>query len=94
MLFDKLHRGRPAAHSDPMRNTEDAEFLEDADVSVLAWAFTSERTLFRTVGQKLLGRKQSRLGSTSKLHLPAWTEVDKEREITMEKENGKAVAGR
>jgi hypothetical protein len=34
MLFDKFHRGRPARHSEAMRNaTTDDELLEDADVS-------------------------------------------------------------
>ena len=90
VLFDKFHRGRPAPHSAAMRNaTEDAEFLEDADVSGVGLGLYLAKTVMERMGGSISVKTEVGRGSTFTLHLPVW-ENQSERKET----NGKAAAGR
>ena len=73
MLFDKFHRGRPAAHSAAMRNaTTDAEFLEDADVSGVGLGLYLARNVMEQMGGRIGVESEVGRGSTFTLHLPVW----------------------
>jgi signal transduction histidine kinase len=54
MLFDKFHRGRPARHSEAMRNaTTDDELLEDADVSPVGLGLYLARNVMEQMGGRI-----------------------------------------
>ena len=73
ILFDKFHRGRPAAHSAAMRNaTTDAEFLEDADVSGVGLGLYLARNVMEQMGGRISVESEVGRGSTFTLHLPVW----------------------
>ena len=75
VLFDKFHRGRPATHSEAMRNaTTDAEFLEDADVSGVGLGLYLGRNVMEQMGGRISVESQVGRGSTFTLHLPVWRE--------------------
>ena len=75
MLFDKFHRGRPAPHSEAMRNaTEDAEFLEDADVSGVGLGLYLAKNVIERMGGSISVHTEVGRGSIFTLHLPVWTE--------------------
>ncbi|HET8781127.1 MAG TPA: ATP-binding protein [Pyrinomonadaceae bacterium] len=72
-LFEKFHRGSPAAHSRAMRDaTTHAEFLEDADVSGVGLGLYLARNLMEQMGGKIAVVSEVGRGSTFTLHLPAW----------------------
>lgn len=94
VLFDKFHRGRPAPHSEAMSNaTEDAEFLEDADVSGLGLGLYLGRNVMERMKGKITVETEVGRGSTFKLHLPTWDSVKCESELWQEEKNGKVPAG-
>lgn len=73
ILFDKFHRGRPAAHSPAMRNaTTDAEFLEDADVSGVGLGLYLAHNLMKQMGGRIGVESEVGRGSRFTLHLPVW----------------------
>jgi signal transduction histidine kinase len=95
VLFNKFHRGRPAPHSDAMRNaTEDAEFLEDADVSGLGLGLYLGKNVMEQMGGHISVETEVGQGSTFKLHLPIWNSADWMSESRRHKKNGEAAAGR
>jgi len=93
ILFDKFHRGRPAPHSEAMRDaTTDAELLEDADVSGVGLGLYLARNVMEQMGGRITVESQVGQGSTFKLHLPVWRDGGcNQRE---EGDYGKAVVGR
>jgi signal transduction histidine kinase len=95
VLFDKFHRGRPATHSEAMRNaTTDAEFLEDADVSGVGLGLYLGRNVMEQMGGRISVESRVGRGSTFTLHLPAWREGGCGRQPDGEGGDGKTVAGR
>ena len=95
VLFDKFHRGRPAAHSAAMRNaTEDAEFLEDADVSGVGLGLYLGKNVVERMGGKITVETQVGRGSTFTLHLPVWKDGDCGSRSSGEEDNGEAFVGR
>lgn len=95
VLFDKFHRGRPASHSEAMRNaTTDAEFLEDADVSGVGLGLYLGRNVMEQMGGKISVESEVGRGSTFTLHLPVWREGGCAKQTVMEDENGETVTGR
>lgn len=73
ILFEKFHRGRPAAHSPAMRNaTTDAEFLEDADVSGVGLGLYLAHNLMKQMGGRIGVESEVGRGSRFTLHLPVW----------------------
>ncbi|HEX7315464.1 MAG TPA: sensor histidine kinase [Pyrinomonadaceae bacterium] len=95
VLFDKFHRGRPAPHSEAMRNaTTDDEFLEDADVSGVGLGLYLGRNVMEQMGGRISVESEVGRGSTFTLHLPAWREGGCDKQPDKENGNGKTVAGR
>ena len=95
VLFDKFHRGRPATHSEVMRNaTTGAEFLEDADVSGVGLGLYLGRNVMEQMGGRIDVDSQVGRGSTFTLHLPAWREGGCGRQPDKENGNGETVTGR
>ena len=95
LLFDKFHRGRPAPHSEAMRNaTTDAEFLEDADVSGVGLGLYLGRNVMEQMGGQISVESKVGRGSTFTLHLPVWREGGCGKQPDKESGNGKTVAGR
>jgi signal transduction histidine kinase len=77
VLFDKFHRGRPAPHSLAMRNaTEDAEFLEDADVSGVGLGLYLAKNVIEQMGGRICVETEVGRGSRFDLHLPVWKKSD------------------
>jgi signal transduction histidine kinase len=77
VLFDKFHRGRPAPHSEAMRNaTEDAALLEDADVSGLGLGLYLGKNVIERMHGRISVETQVGRGSTFTVHLPAWNSAD------------------
>lgn len=75
VLFDKFHRGRPAPHSEAMRNaTEDAEFLEDADVSGVGLGLYLAKNVIERMDGSISVDTEVGRGSVFTLHLPVWTQ--------------------
>ena len=75
ILFDKFHRGRPAAHSAAMaEGTTSAEFLEDADVSGVGLGLYLARNVMERMGGRISVDSKVGRGSTFKLHLPLWSD--------------------
>jgi sigma-B regulation protein RsbU (phosphoserine phosphatase) len=94
VLFDKFHRGRPAPHSEAMRGaTEDAEFLEDADVSGVGLGLYLARNVMERMGGRITVETEVGRGSTFTLHLPVWNEANCGK-LASEEENGETIAGR
>ena len=95
ILFDKFHRGRPARHSEAMRNaTTDAEFLEDADVSGVGLGLYLARNVMERMGGRITVESDVGRGSTFKLHLPVWHNEGCNKGSIEEGANGKTVVGR
>jgi signal transduction histidine kinase len=95
ILFDKFHRGRPARHSEAMRNAAtDAEFLEDADVSGVGLGLYLARNVMEQMGGRITVESEVGRGSTFKLHLPVWRDGGCDKRSTEERDNGKTVVGR
>lgn len=93
VLFDKFHRGRPAPHSLAMRNaTDNAEFLEDADVSGVGLGLYLAKNVIERMGGSISVESEVGIGSTFTLHLPISKSEDC-RNLGEEK-NGKAPSGR
>jgi signal transduction histidine kinase len=94
VLFDKFHRGRPAPHSAAMRTaTEEAEFLEDADVSGVGLGLYLARNVMERMGGHITVETEVGRGSSFTLHLPAWNEADCGNLAKEEKEYGEATTG-
>ena len=73
VLFDKFHRGRPATHSAAMRDaTEDAEFLEDADVSGVGLGLYLGKNVMERMKGSISVETEVGRGSTFTLLLPIW----------------------
>jgi signal transduction histidine kinase len=95
VLFDKFHRGRPAPHSAAMRNaTEDAEFLEDADVSGVGLGLYLGKNVMERMGGSISVETEVGRGSTFTLHLPVWDPAECGSESGREEKNGEAAVGR
>jgi signal transduction histidine kinase len=95
VLFDKFHRGRPAPHSEAMRNaTEYAEFLEDADVSGLGLGLYLGKNVMERMKGSISVESEVGRGSTFTLHLPAWNGTGcEDAELVMEEKDGEAPVG-
>ena len=94
ILFDKFHRGRPAPHSEAMRDaTTDAEFLEDADVSGVGLGLYLARNVMEQMGGHITVESEVGRGSTFKLHLPVWRDGGCNKRSNEERD-GKTVVGR
>lgn len=75
ILFDKFHRGRPAPHSEAVRNgTTNVELLEDADVSGVGLGLYLARNVIERMGGRITVESEVGRGSTFTLHLPLWNE--------------------
>src|ERR1041385_7272897 len=75
ILFDKFHRGRPARHSEAMREAiTDAEFLEDADVSGVGLGLYLAHNVMERMGGHISVDSEVGRGATFKLPLPVWTD--------------------
>lgn len=75
ILFDKFHRGRPAPHSEAIRNgTSNDELLEDADVSGVGLGLYLARNVIERMGGRITVESEVGRGSTFTLHLPLWNE--------------------
>ena len=95
ILFDKFHRGRPARHSEAMRNaTTDAEFLEDADVSGVGLGLYLARNVMERMGGRITVESEVGRGSTFSLHLPVWHDEGCNKRGIEEGADGKTVVGR
>jgi len=95
ILFDKFHRGRPARHSEAMRDaTTDAEFLEDADVSGVGLGLYLARNVMEQMGGHISVESQVGRGSTFKLHLPLWADGACNKLNSKEHGDGETVVGR
>lgn len=95
VLFDKFHRGRPAPHSEAMRNaTTDAEFLEDADVSGVGLGLYLGRNVMEQMGGRISVESEVGRGSTFTLHLPAWRDRGCGKQPDGESGDGETAAGR
>jgi len=95
ILFDKFHRGRPAGHSEAMRNaTTDAEFFEDADVSGVGLGLYLARNVMERMGGRITVESQVGRGSTFSLHLPVWHDEGCNKRSIEEGADGKTVVGR
>jgi signal transduction histidine kinase len=95
LLFDKFHRGRPAPHSAAMRNaTEEAEFLEDADVSGVGLGLYLGKNVMERMKGSISVESEAGRGSTFTLYLPIWNSFDCGSEVRREEKDGKATAGR
>ncbi len=95
ILFDKFHRGRPAPHSEAMRDaTTDAEFLEDADVSGVGLGLYLARNVMEQMGGRITVESEVGRGSTFKLHLPVWRDGSCNKRSSEERDDGKTVVGR
>ena len=95
ILFDKFHRGRPARHSEAMRNaTTDDELLEDADVSGVGLGLYLARNVMEQMGGRITVESEVGRGSTFKLHLPLWRDGGCNNRSSEERNDGKTVVGR
>ena len=95
VLFDKFHRGRPATHSEAMRNATTAdEFLEDADVSGVGLGLYLGRNVMEQMGGRISVESEVGRGSRFTLHLPVWREGGCYKQPGKESGDGKTVAGR
>src|SRR6185295_9983199 len=95
ILFDKFHRGRPARHSEAMRNaTTDDELLEDADVSGVGLGLYLARNVMEQMGGHITVESEVGRGSTFRLHLPVWRDGGCDEQSIEEAADGKTVAGR
>jgi signal transduction histidine kinase len=95
VLFDKFHRGRPAPHSAAMRNaTEDAEFLEDADVSGVGLGLYLGKNVMQRMGGRISVETEVGRGSCFTLHLPVWIDGACGNSSGEEKKNGEKITGR
>ena len=95
ILFDKFHRGRPARHSEAMRNaTTDDELLEDADVSGVGLGLYLARNVMEQMGGRITVESEVGRGSTFKLHLPVWRDGGCNNRSSEERNDGKTVVGR
>ena len=94
-LFDKFHRGRPARHSEAMRNaTSDDELLEDADVSGVGLGLYLARNVMERMGGRITVDSEVGRGSTFRLHLPLWRNGGCTNHPIEESGNGETVVGR
>ena len=94
VLFDKFHRGRPAAHSDAMRQaTEQSELLEDADVSGVGLGLYLAKTVMTRMNGRITVETEVGRGSTFALYLPVWDKTTCGKRSTEEEEYGKATTG-
>jgi signal transduction histidine kinase len=95
ILFDKFHRGRPARHSQAMRDaTTDADLLEDADVSGVGLGLYLARNVMEQMGGRITVESEVGRGSTFKLHLPVWRDGGCDKRSIEEGADGKTVVGR
>jgi signal transduction histidine kinase len=95
ILFDKFHRGRPAGHSEAMRNaTTGAEFLEDADVSGVGLGLYLARNVMERMGGRISVESEVGRGSTFSLHLPVWHDEGCDKHSIEEGADGKTVVSR
>jgi len=92
-LFDKFHRGRPAPHSEAMRNaTTDADFLEDADVSGVGLGLYLGRNVMEQMGGRISVESEVGRGSKFTLHLPVWRHGACNSSTSEENDDGQTVA--
>jgi len=95
ILFDKFHRGRPARHSEAMRNaTTDDELLEDADVSGVGLGLYLARNVMEQMGGRITVESELGRGSTFSLHLPVWRDGGCNKRNVEERDDGETVVGR
>lgn len=95
ILFDKFHRGRPAPHSDAMRDaTTGAEFLEDADVSGVGLGLYLARNVMEQMGGRITVESEVGRGSTFRLHLPVWRDGGCNKRSSEERDDGETVVSR
>lgn len=94
VLFDKFHRGRPEPHSKAMREaTDDAEFLEDADVSGVGLGLYLAKNVMERMDGRITVETEVGRGSTFTLHLPIWNDATCGKSASEEKVNGEKIAG-
>lgn len=95
VLFDKFHRGKPAPHSQAMREaTEEAEFLEDADVSGVGLGLYLAKNVMERMNGRIRVETEVGRGSRFTLHLPVWNDATCGKLASEEREYGETIAGR
>ena len=95
VLFDKFHRGKPAPHSQAMREaTEEAEFLEDADVSGVGLGLYLAKNVMERMNGRIRVETEVGRGSTFMLHLPVWNDRKCGKLASEENEYGETIVGR
>ena len=78
-----------------MRNaTEDAEFLEDADVSGVGLGLYLGKNVMERMGGRISVETEVGRGSTFTLHLPIWKDGDCGNSSNVEERNGETFTGR
>jgi signal transduction histidine kinase len=94
VLFNKFHRGRPAPHSQAMREaTEEAEFLEDADVSGVGLGLYLAKNVIERMNGRITVETEVGSGSTFTLFLPVWTESACGTSLSVEDNYGETAVG-
>jgi signal transduction histidine kinase len=95
VLFDKFHRGKPAPHSQAMREaTDEAEFLEDADVSGVGLGLYLAKNVMERMNGRVSVETEVGHGSRFTLHLPVWNVASCGKSANEENEYGETIAGR
>lgn len=95
VLFDKFHRGRPAALLRTIATVgANTEFIEDADVSGVGLGLYVARDLMNRMGGQITVETEVGKGTTFGLQFPVWNEGRCGEPMDMEKGNGKKIIGR
>lgn len=95
VLFDKFHRGKPAPHSKAMREaTEEADFLEDADVSGVGLGLYLAKNVMERMNGRITVETEVGRGSRFTLHLPIWSDENCGKLASEEEKYGETIAGR
>lgn len=95
VLFDKFHRGRPAALLRAVASVgTSADFMEDADVSGVGLGLYVARDLMDRMNGQITVETEVGKGSTFSLKFPIWNEGGCGEPVDGENGNGKKTIGR
>lgn len=95
VLFDKFHRGRPAALLRTIASVGTSEeFMDDADVSGVGLGLYVARDLMNRMRGQITVETEVGKGTTFILKFPIWSGSGCGDSVNMEKGNGKEIVGR